>query len=81
MTPKTNLDFFVVKTGASLDFKIELGSLHISPDTSEICWYYIAYGQTFVLKNAIIKRYLQIYEDRKNVTDRTQSITHNYVYL
>jgi hypothetical protein len=29
---KINLDFLRRKTGASLNIKIELGSLHISPD-------------------------------------------------
>jgi hypothetical protein len=29
---KINLDFLLRKTGASLNFKIKLGSLHISPE-------------------------------------------------
>jgi hypothetical protein len=29
---KINLDFLFRKTGASLNFKIKLGSLHISPE-------------------------------------------------
>jgi hypothetical protein len=29
---KINIDFLLRKTGASLNFKIELGSLHISPE-------------------------------------------------
>jgi hypothetical protein len=33
---KINLDFLLRKTGASLNYKIELGSLHISPCFSAI---------------------------------------------